>query len=301
MTAVVPARTRLASAAAPLARLYIRYSPWGWLKPALWRRVHWRPQDQIASTRFGAVFACHSLDLVQGYIYYFGVWEPNLTAFVIRRLKGLSGRTFVDVGANVGYYSILAAQQLSGGQVVAIEAFPSIYSKLRRNIGLNGIGCIRTIPMAATEQDCELQMYHAGTSNEGATTALPGIFSGVPVAVPGRPLSVLLTADEVASLRLLKIDVEGAELDVVRGLAPILSQCPADAEFVVEIAVDERATVDEIFAIFSASGYHPYGLVNSYDAASYLTPPPVQRPRRLPGPPSASTDVVFSRLDAECL
>src|SRR6266545_4932566 len=60
-------------------------------------------------------------DLIQGYIYLFGVWEPNITDWIRRTL--LPGDTFVDVGSNIGYYSTLAARLVgSAGSVVAIDA-----------------------------------------------------------------------------------------------------------------------------------------------------------------------------------
>jgi hypothetical protein len=52
-----------------------------------------------------------------GYIYYFGVWEPNITRWIVRRLA--SGDMFIDVGANVGYYSLLASKLVGeSGSVV---------------------------------------------------------------------------------------------------------------------------------------------------------------------------------------
>ena len=89
-------KTAVARKVTPAARLYIRYSPIGFLKSYLLDRVGWRSRQYVARTRFGAIMTGNSSDLVQGYIYFFGVWEPNLTSFVISRLNGRPERTFVS-------------------------------------------------------------------------------------------------------------------------------------------------------------------------------------------------------------
>lgn len=244
-----------------------------------------------------------SLDLIQGYIYYFGVWEPNLTAFIARRLHGQSERTFVDVGANVGYFSLLAATSMPTGNVVSIEAFPSIYDKLRRNIELNHLSNIRTIGCAATEAKCEIDMFHAGPSNEGGTTTLRGKFATTAIKVRGQPLSELLSKAEVETARLIKIDVEGAEFSVIQGMRSILKELPLDAEIVVEITPDALGgeKMAAIFEWFRGAGYFPYTVDNPYAASHYLGSRTEARPRRLRSIPTSQTDCVFSRTNSETL
>jgi len=247
--------------------------------------------------------AGHSLDLVQGRIYYFGTWEPNLTAFIGRRLSGEHGRTFVDVGANVGYFSLLAAERMPDGRIVAIEAFPSIYSKLEINIGLNKYRNIRTIHRAATSGECTVEMFHAGSANEGRTTSIPGYFRTAPVRVQGNSLSQLLTADEISTIRVVKIDVEGAEYSVVQGMRSMIGKIPDDAEIIMEISPQtfEHAELAETFSLFAAEGYFPYSVENDYSAAYYLSHPTISRPKRLRSQPIAMTDTIFSKIDAEYL
>ena len=95
------------------------------------------PLGVAAVTRYGARFVCWLPDMIQTYLYLFGVWEPDVTAFIRRRLS--PGDTFVDVGANVGYHALLAAGSVNGrGRVVAIEASPRIFRMLRENLAGNG-------------------------------------------------------------------------------------------------------------------------------------------------------------------
>jgi FkbM family methyltransferase len=294
----------VANIALPVARFYIRYSPFSEFKWFLWRRFFRRTRRYTARTRFGAVMTGQSNDFVQRYIYYFGVWEPNLTEFIRRRLTAkLSGRTFVDVGANIGYFSLLASRLLPLGQVVAIEAFPSIHEKLLGNIDLNKCSNIRAVPFAATERTEQLSMFYAGPLNEGATTLVAGNHSHPPTLVQGKSLADLLTALEISSARLIKIDVEGAEYGVVRGMLSILPMLPDDAELVIELkpSVLGEDKLQYILSTFAAAGYHSYLLNNDYSPEFYMFAHECSVPTRMKSVPTEQSDVVFSRIDAEYL
>src|SRR5512143_1069818 len=82
------------------ARAWIRYSPTNKGKRWLWDRFYWRSRVFACKTRFGMHFTGDTRDLIQRYIYYFGVWEPNATRWLCSKLK--PGDCFIDVGANVG-------------------------------------------------------------------------------------------------------------------------------------------------------------------------------------------------------
>lgn len=291
-------KTRIASSLVPLARAYIRYGPVGPLKMKVWAWTKWRAKCYVASTCFGARMRGHSLDLVQGYIYYFGVWEPNLTAFLLDRLDGHHGRTFVDVGANVGYFSLLASLRMGRtGSVVSIEAFPTIHEKLLCNLYLNRVENVRTIQAAASDRSSVLELFHAGPLNEGGTTSIPGRFNVPPVRVRAEPLATLLTEREVATLRVMKVDVEGAEWAVLSGLLPAMKYLPDDAEFVVEVNPEAGGKVPYVYDLLVSRGFYPYRLDNAYEADAYLNRLAVTRPQRIDALPAEQTDVVFSRLD----
>lgn len=285
-----------------VTRLYFRYAPWTALKAGLWRRVHWREHNYRTRTLNGAAMEGTTADLIQRYIYYFGVWEPNLTEFIKERLNGHERRVFVDIGANVGYFSLLAGMLLPEGQVIAIEAFPSIHEKLVANIRLNSVTNVVTVQCAASDKEEELELFHPGPTNEGATTLLPGRFASAnAVRVRARPMSAVLEADQMRLVRLLKIDVEGAEAKVVRGMKPLLSLLPADAEIVVEVNPEAHPHTGEIFETMREHGFNAYHLDNSYDADAYLFRKGFSRPVRLLHPPTRQSDIVFSRTDAGTL
>lgn len=290
-----------------LTRFCIRNVPIPALSLALYKRSFWKRSPFTVSTKRGFRLAGNTGDVVQGSIYYFGEWEPSLSGFIHERLTGQS-RTFIDVGANVGYFTLLASGAMENGKIVAIEAFPSIFDKLQANVNLNEFSSeIRCENVAATSEEMPIEMYHGPSNNEGMTTSIPG--KNAPsdsVTVQGRPLAKILTEEEIATARLLKMDIEGAEAEGLAGLSPALSQFPDDVEFIVEIIPsvlgDEK--VRWIFDLFVQHGFFAYELDDDSSARHFVHKLPVSRPKRLHQIPVGEKDarnIVFSRLDRKSL
>ena len=78
----------------------------------------------------------HHADILSEWLYLTGEWQPALTAYLRRALQ--PGDTFVDVGANSGFFSLLGASLVGeAGAVVAVEACPATCARLRANLELN--------------------------------------------------------------------------------------------------------------------------------------------------------------------
>lgn len=290
----------LAMAAMPLAQAIVRRAPPSRLRESVWRWGMWRSKSFVTRVN-GIAIAGNTLDLIQGYLYWFGVWEPNLTQFIRRRMDETPDRTFVDVGANIGYFSTFVAKRYPNAFVVSIEAFPPTVEKLRSNIDRNALKNARIIAAAASDASGDIKLFYAGNLNEGATTSVQGKFTSTPVTVPSKPLAELLSDEEINSTRIIKIDVEGAESNVIAGLASKLSQFPNDVEIVVEVSVGSTGNSKSIFDTFLARGFNAYELENKYDALSYLYPQTIKRPFRITTLPAKQTDIVFSRINAAVL
>ena len=140
----------------PATRMLVRWLPFPNVVNTLLTDVFtpylsWRPFETMTTTRDGLRMRVRFPDKIQKHIYLFGVWEPSITRFVNNRLR--PGDLFVDIGANVGYYALLAAKRVGpSGAVVAIEASPSIACRLRENIALNGFTNIEVVEAAVSER-----------------------------------------------------------------------------------------------------------------------------------------------------
>ena len=115
--------------------------------------------------------------------------------------------------------------------------------------------------------------------------------------VRGDTLTNLLTDDEIAAAKVVKIDVEGAEFGVIAGLAEQLDRFADACEFVVEVGPDRgtRREVDDLIETFTKAGYTPYHLPNFYDVRSYMLEAVATSLPRIDVPPTTEVDVVFSR------
>lgn len=293
---------------AGLERWHVRHSPWQYKKDALATTLDGlerrKSHNVVARTQFGYEMFCGTEDLIQRYIYLFGVWEAHLTAWIQERLR--PGDTFVDVGANVGYYTLLAASRVGQqGHIVAIEASPSIVGLLSNNLQRNEIGArVRSVNVAASDEAGTVSVYHGPKDMIGLTTTVPHEDFEIEATIRAMSLRDILTHEKMTSARLIKIDVEGLEGPVVRGLLPGLPSCREDLELVAEVngqPTPEGEMASDIVAQLRGYGFNVYAITNNYGASSYVKAmDEPQRPQRIFSDidPDKTADLVFSRIDA---
>lgn len=262
------------------------------------------PVETRARAIDDSLFICHLPDLVQTYIHLFGIWEPDLTHFVRRRLS--KGDAFVDVGANIGYYTVLASKWVGRrGRVVAIEASPRVFADLSVNVMLNRTyDNVRMVNMAATASVGEVEVFAGPRHNIGLTTTVAGRGMPVQARVQGGPLGELMSDSEVRAARLVKIDVEGGEADVLDGMKSFLDRCRDDVEILVEMSphwwADRSRKPSEVLAPLFDRGFKPFSMPNSYWPWRYLWPNRVTPPRRIEVAQvdrARRLDLVLSRQD----
>ena len=171
---------------------------------------------------------CDLRDVIQRQMYY-RIYEPDETPFVIGRLR--PGDVFLDVGANVGYYALLAAEAVGPrGAVHAFEPVPANCAALRANVALNNLENVTTNEMAVGDGAArELTLYiRAGAENSGwASVTRSETRPGEPVRVPATTLDEFVGDRGIERVALVKIDAEGAEPLVLRGGARLLGRADA--------------------------------------------------------------------------
>lgn len=269
------------------------------------------PMRVHAISADGDRFQCDLPDLIQLYIHVFGVWEPDLAAFMRSRLR--AGDTVADVGANIGFDTMLASRAVGhAGRVVAIEAAPAVFDRLRETLQINGSPAnVRAVNKAAGGPERGTLSVYAGPShNIGLTTTVPRGRMPQTAQIEALPLSDLLEPDELARLRLIKIDVEGGEDAVLDGLRAGIDRLPRTAEIAIELSpmwwADRSRSAADVLQPYIESGFNVYTIANNYWPWRYLWPHHVQRPRRLRDAaalmrPMKRLDIVLSREDSEQL
>jgi FkbM family methyltransferase len=165
----------------------------------------------------GARFECDLADVIAREVCLTGYYEPPVTR-VAQQLTSRGG-TVVDAGANWGYFSLLAAAAVGdGGRVLALEPDPRHFERLTRNITLNEFS--QVTPLQIAVGSCDGLVTLIGYPDEAENRGVSRI-AGTETSTHGfevRRTSIdALTASE-RRVDLVKIDVEGAEVDVLAGM-----------------------------------------------------------------------------------
>lgn len=220
------------------------------------RWLRWHIGSRLAAGPIAVKFIDQTLLLLEPGMtgatqnHYCGLTEPADMGFLLHGLR--SGDLFLDVGANVGVYSLLAAT--AGADAIAIEAYPPTAVKLGRNVRLNDFaGKIEIVGAAVGEETGELRFTTGeGPMNHVASAGEKGEACSVPVRrlddiVAGRPI------------RFFKLDVEGYEVPALRGGSKLLAD-PGLLAIVVELnGSGERYgfTDREVIELIQTQGFRP--------------------------------------------
>jgi FkbM family methyltransferase len=165
-----------------------------------------------------------------------GSFEGAETRFVTRFLK--SGMTVFDIGAHHGYYTLLASQRVGNtGKVLAFEPSARERKRLRRHIRLNGCSNVRveSVALGSTKTKGDLFVVQ-GIGDYCNSLRPPSVQAATKkVRVKVVPLDSMLRQDSAEQVDLIKLDAEGAELDILKGAIRLL-QARRRPVLLVEIA-----------------------------------------------------------------
>jgi FkbM family methyltransferase len=188
-----------------------------------------------------------------------GIWEPHVTAVFRERLR--PGDVCLDIGANVGYFTLLAARLVGpSGHVHAFEPEPTNADQLEAHIRSNGLQNV-TVHRVAVGVESGTGALHQTrpASNPKAwtligrpdeTTEREG--GGAPTMVTIAPLDAVVPLDDWSRVRLVKIDVDGAEVEVLASLDPLVAR-GARPDVVVELHPGMRKEVLSAVVSFARS------------------------------------------------
>ena len=172
----------------------------------------------------GATVVLNPTDPVVSGALRFGVYEKAETLFF--QSACCDGMTFLDVGANLGYYTALAARAVGpNGRVLAVEPDPDSFGYLEQTIAANAVGNVKAFPVAASDAHAMLPLY-ISTDNRGDNRLYASDEERPQVEVKARPLDALLREKKIETVDLIKIDVQGYEPKVIAGLRETIFASP---------------------------------------------------------------------------
>jgi len=181
---------------------------------------------QMPIARGGYVFRCDLRDAIAREVCFTGCYEPQETALVQALLK--PGMTFVDVGANWGYFTLIGAHLVGAyGRVISLEPEPRLFKLLSENLTRNALHQVTALQVAAADKPgmLTLEGYDERDGNFGVSRIV-GNFPEVKHALPvmAQTLDDLFDQLGLRAIDLLKMDIEGAEGLALTGLGRSLAE-----------------------------------------------------------------------------
>ena len=157
-------------------------------------------------------------EMINRAIFLYGTFEISETRLVQAFLR--PGMTFIDVGAHIGYYTLIAARLVGdSGRVHSFEPGESMRAQLEANVVRNDLHNVEIHRQALAQQTGEVGFYPSElASNQGISSIIAsGDGRAAPVTVPSLSLDDFAASLGGRRIDFLKMDIEGAELQVIRG------------------------------------------------------------------------------------
>lgn len=199
------------------------HSPWKILYPMVLNKLG-KISETYTETFYGATLKIVLPEVVSVAIYRYGFFEEGLSLFLLQTLK--PGQVFIDIGAHLGYYTVLASQRVSNsGKVIAFEPTPRTCTVLRDNVKNCGNVTVEPFAVWSTHKK-DLFINDLGwiwsAHNSLFKPRLEKAVIAHPIQIQGIALDDYFT-DNAIIPSMIKIDAESAELEILKGMTHTLT------------------------------------------------------------------------------
>jgi FkbM family methyltransferase len=203
-----------------------------------------------------------------------GAYEPEVLSFLKSQTSSRS--IVLDVGANIGAFTLPLAKHVSSGRVVAIEAAASVVRVLRENVARNRLSNVDVVECAAsTGETASVPFYEAPADHFGMGSSAPQ-FNVPGIHVQARSIDDVLLELSVPEVSAIKVDVEGYEAHVFLGAKGLLSRSHPPVIFEFCDWAEQRAFPGKLGwaqEILAAHGYALWKLPDFVKGRAPLTQP----------------------------
>ena len=194
---------------------------------------------------------------IQQHIYFLGYFDPMGIRFIKNQLY--EGEVFIDIGANVGAYSLVASRLVGrSGKVIAFEPVGTIFQRLTENISLNRLTNIIAEKRAVLDNNGMIDIYLSDRQNMGMSSIFHfNSESGKSEKVEAVSMDDYIEKRGISRISLIKIDIEGSEMLALKGMQRILER------FHPKILIELKEET------FTNSGYQAKNIIDFLVKAGY--------------------------------
>jgi FkbM family methyltransferase len=212
-----------------LGRLFVRLMG-NW--PIVWRFVPFvqrkfkslsgEPISRVVKTRHGFKMNVNLGDFIGRHIFLHGEYEDYVTRVFYKLLQ--PGDVVLDVGANIGYFTLLSASIVGkSGRVISFEASPQIFTYLSSNLSLNESENVESFCAAVGDKNGQVEFFEADDSHLGLSS-LRHLDNNNSKRIMIDMIELNCFAENFPKVQLVKVDVEGGEMRVFQGMQKILER-----------------------------------------------------------------------------
>ena len=208
--------TRLASS---VLLSYLRHSPF---ERGKWRLMRLVGPSLLIELERGLFIRPLGLSALELELVRTGTHEPEtIQAFAALLAPGM---TVIDLGANIGQYTLVAARRVGPqGRVHAFEPTPSLAEHVRRNLELNALGNATVHAVAVSDARGRAKLQFVETSEPNMNSIVLDTRANGELVVPTVTLDEFVAEHAVGSVGVIKIDIEGAEMKALHGATGLLT------------------------------------------------------------------------------
>jgi FkbM family methyltransferase len=169
---------------------------------------------------------------IQQQLFWYGFYEKEVGDLLKKSVK--PGDVFLDLGANIGYFSLLVANNSPSVKVISFEPVADLFQNMNNNISLNNIKNISTINVAVGEINEEKELFVSAPDNMGMSSfKQPENYSGKNERVKVVTIDDWFKTSGLTRIDIIKLDIEGSELAALKGMKEVLQE--QKAVLIVEI------------------------------------------------------------------
>ena len=205
-------------------------------------------------------------DWLQSQLFWMKIYyiERKETEYFKRILK--RGDIVVDVGAHIGYYTLISGARVGKeGHVYSFEPNPETFKRLKRNVQLNNLNNISLYNIGLSDKEEFLTLNLPTSINTGtAGITIPENFSGKSLKVKAIPLDKFIEKNNIKKVDIIKIDVEGAEIKVLKGMMETIRKFKP--KIFIEINNKKLKAAgfskEEVYNLLKKENYKAFQIVN---------------------------------------